>query len=566
MCSICGGNYPLEIIEKASKRMQHRGLDHSGSYSDGVISLAHNRLSIIDLDTHSNQPFTSSLCPHLVLVFNGEIYNYLEIRHMLEKMQIPFFTHSDTEVLLHAFFVWGEDALKHFNGDFAFAIYDKEKKEIFLARDRLGNKPLFYMLKNNTIFFASEIKAFFAMESLEFDLEEVSKWLLFCNGDLKKTIYKEICNFPSAHFAYFKIGDNALRFKRYWDFSPKVSYDWTLKGALDTLESLLFDALKLRLRSDVPVALSVSGGIDSSLLAHFSKQLDTNCAYFGLNFDESLQNETAFIRQLQNDLNIKITYITPNSYGIKQDFMHLVASQDEIFRSFSIYSQYLLFKEIAPFCKVAIGGQGADELFGGYYHHIGRYIFKDFNALQNYIALYGKEAFSVLNFGVKCALEDAIKLKLFLDDNKEGLHQLESLGLPLPLMENLLERFTSDFTQGLWLDTTCFNLPNLLRYEDRNAMAFGVENRTPFCDYRVVEFAFSIPPEFKFAKGYSKYLLRLLLERLGSKALAWRLDKVGFSAPESALMQKLGYNYASLLDIRIAVFQALQKRIKGLGE
>ena len=146
MCSICGGNYPLELVRKASETMKHRGPDFSGEFSDGIISLAHNRLSIIDLESEANQPFASPFCPHLVLVFNGEIYNYKELRQELKKQGIPFFTQSDTEVLLHAYAFLGEECLQKLNGDFAFCILDKRDDSLFLARDRMGNKPLFYTL------------------------------------------------------------------------------------------------------------------------------------------------------------------------------------------------------------------------------------------------------------------------------------------------------------------------------------------------------------------------------------------------------------------------------------
>ena len=152
-------------------------------------------------------------------------------------------------------------------------------------------------------------------------------------------------------------------------------------------------------------------------------------------------------------------------------------------------------------------------------------------------------------------------MQLFFEDNQGGIEKLKKMGFLIPSMENLLERFLLDFNQGLWLDTFRYNLPNLLRYEDRNAMAFGIENRTPFTDYRVVEFAFNLDSNLKFAKGYSKYILRLLLEKMGSKELAWRKDKVGFSAPEVQLMQTLGYNYESLFDIRMMVFEGLRGRI-----
>lgn len=568
MCSICGGNYPLEIVQKASESMRHRGPDFSGSFSDKDFSFAHNRLSIIDLDSAANQPFTSPYCPHLVLVFNGEIYNYLEIKQELEGLGIPFFTHSDTEVLLHSYAFWGEKCLQKFNGDFAFAVYDKRDSSLFLARDRLGNKPLFYALEGDKIFFASEIKAFLAIRDFPFDLEEVSKWLLFSNGEPTKTIYQGIFNFPPAYFAYFKEGDKELRFRKYWDFKPNFekiknvpNNEKDLQNALEELEFLLLDATKIRLRSDVPLALCVSGGVDSSILAHFIAREKVDCRYFGLNFKDNAQgDESVYIEQLARDLKIPIHFVSPSLDSIAEDLQSLCYTQDEIFRSFSQYSQFLLFRSIAPYCKVSLGGQGADELFGGYYHHIGRYIFAHFKAFKERVKLYGNAAFKEYTFGFKCALDRELKLQLFQEDNARDIEKLQSFGLPIPTLENLLERFLPDFSQGLWLDTMVFNLPNLLRYEDRNAMAFGIENRTPFTDYRVVEFAFRVAEGFKVQKGYSKYLLRLLLERLGSKSLAWRRDKIGFSAPEFCLMQTLGYNANSLLDIRLAIFDVLKER------
>ena len=569
MCGICGGNYALEVVQKASVAMRHRGLDAQGSFSDENFSFAHNRLSIIDLQAQANQPFISPYCPHFVLVFNGEIYNYLELKAELKSFGIPFFTTSDTEVLLHSYALWGEKCLQKFNGDFAFCIYDKRDSSLFFARDRLGNKPLFYALKGEKIFFASEIKAFLAVESYALDLEEVSKWLLFSNGDCKKSIYQGILNFPPAHFAHFKLGDRELKFQKYWDFEPDFeaisnapSDTKALQSALEELESLLQDSTRIRLRSDVPLALCVSGGVDSSILAHFIAREKVDCRYFGLNFKDNAQgDESAHIKQLAEDLKIPIHFVSPSLDSIAEDLQSLCYAQDEIFRSFSVYSQFSLLRSIAPYCKVSLGGQGADELFGGYYHHIGRFCFAHFEAFKERVKLYGNAAFKEYAFGLKCALDRELKLQLFQEDNAREIEKLQSLGFPIPTLENLLERFLPDFSQGLWLDTMVFNLPNLLRYEDRNAMAFGIENRTPFTDYRVVEFAFRIAEGFKMQKGYSKYLLRLLLEKLGSKSLAWRRDKIGFSAPEFCLMQTLGYNANSLFDIRLAILETLKGRL-----
>jgi len=555
VCSICGGNYPLEEIKKASRTMIHRGPDFSGDYEDVGIALAHNRLKILDLNPQSNQPFTSPFCPHLVLVFNGEIYNYVEIKEELKRQNIPFFTQSDTEVLLHSFAHLGERCLQKFNGDFAFVIYNKRDKSLFLARDRLGNKPLFYALEKGKILFASEIKAFLALKNYPFDVEEVSKWLLFGNGDLKRSIYTGIYNFPAAHYGVFKEG--RLEIKKYWNLTIKPT-KYSVEESLEELQSLLLNALKIRLRADVPVALSVSGGIDSSILAHLALKLGGDVRLFGVSFKGLEGDERKFIQQLQSDVKQEITLITPSIESIKRDFKNLINAQDEIFRSFSLYPQFLLFKTLSSSCKVVLGGQGADELFGGYYHHIGRLLYHSFKEFQNRIRIYGNEAFKEYNFGLKCALRDTLKMKLFREDNKESIKKLQKLNLPIPSLEHLLERFLPDFNQGLWADTIVFNLPHLLRYEDRNAMAHSVENRTPFTDFRVVEFAFCLQDHLKFQKGFSKYILRLLLESLGSKKLAWRKDKMGFGVPEKSFMETLGFTYQSLFDVRVAIFETLR--------
>ena len=208
-----------------------------------------------------------------------------------------------------------------------------------------------------------------------------------------------------------------------------------------------------------------------------------------------------------------------------------------------------------------LDGQGADELFGGYYHYVGRYIYANRGEFENRVREYGNVAFSEYDFGLKCSLSDELKLKIFEEDNAKNVDKLIKMGLSVPSMENLLRRFLLDFSQGLYLDTMEFNLPNLLRYGDRNAMIHSMENRTPFTDFRVVEFAFSLSENLKINKGFSKYILRLLLDRLGSKSLAWRKDKVGFGAPERDLMQKLGYNFESIFDVRVEIFRKLGERL-----
>ena len=559
MCSVFGGEIDdnVDIFREANSFLIHRGPDFSGEFIDGGVGLFHNRLGIIDLDSEANQPFKTSKYPHLVLVFNGEIYNYLELKLELEKEGFEFKTKSDTEVLLFMYVKYGKDSLRYLNGDFAFIIYDKRDKSFFLARDRLGNKPLFYSLKNNRFIFASEIKALLEIVGIDFDKDEVSKWLLFSNGSFGKTIYKDILEFPQAHFGLYKNGK--LQLEKYWELQAhEIISDESL--ALEELEFLLTDSLKLRMRSDVPLSMSVSGGIDSTLLACISKRFCKSCDFFGLSFYKSEFSEIQYIKKLRNALNIDINIVNANLETIEDDFENLVYAQDEIFRSFSIYAQFLLFREVSKTHKVIIGGQGADECFGGYYHHVGRYIFTNKKEFENRVSLYGKEALDEYNFGLKCSLNDELKLKLFKEDNEYGLNKLKELGFNSPSLMPLLDRFESSFDYGLLLDVLYFNLPNLLRYEDRNSMFFSIENRAPFTDFRLVEFAFRLDKSLKFKNGYSKYILRKLLSKYSLDEFAWRLDKKGFIAPESLCYSKLFGGNGNLFDIRLAIFRELEKR------
>ncbi|MGE4398759.1 MAG: asparagine synthase (glutamine-hydrolyzing) [Campylobacterales bacterium] len=566
MCSICGGNIGKELVQKASNALTHRGPDGSGIFADEYMLLAHNRLSIIDLSDEASQPMFDG---DLVLVYNGEIYNYIEIRGELQSRGVVFRTSSDSEVLLKAYREWGADALLKFNGDFAFCIYDKKTKKLFMARDRLGNKPFYYKLSDGKLFFASEIKAFKAICSLEFDEQTLCDSILFNINDYSEaTIYKGIKHLPSAHYAVFDAKSGKLALKRYWKLDgckePNKKFDEKeFERACDGFEELLNDALLLRLRSDVEVGILLSGGIDSSLLAALLAKNNKNMRYFGAVFPSYPSNdESKYMDIVAKLFGLNLVKLSPHIDELKELMDDFLLTQSDMTRSFSTFVQYAVFKELSKYSKVAVTGQGADELFGGYYHHAARFLTRNKQNLRDRVSLYGDAAEGEYALGVKCALAKEAKKSLIIDDNKKSLAKIRELFPHYdPNYDLLLEKFVPSPQKALYLDTVKFNLPMLLRFEDRNAMRFGVENRTPFTDYRIVEFAHSLPNGYKFHNGYSKFLLRKILARYIGDDIAFRKDKKGFEAPDIAWMRELGRDAEDTVDVRIFFYERLKKLI-----
>lgn len=546
MCGIIGTNFDFFY----NNSLYHRGPDFKESYCDESVSLFHNRLSIIDLSTKANQPFRFK---DLVLVFNGEIYNYKEIKQELKEYN--FKTCSDTEVLLYSYHKWGEECLEKFNGDFAFCIYDKKKKELFCARDRVGNKPFYYYFDGKKFIFASELKAFKNYVLLEFNIQKLGDAILFSiNDNDEHTIYKNIYNLKPSHYLKFNLITKKLKIKKYW--SVKKRDINCFDKALEEFEYLFKDSIKLRLQADVSVGGMLSGGIDSSLVAFFAQDI----SFFSIVHPHYKDiDESYYIGLLQSKLNLKIKYLTPSFNNFIKDFNDLIYTQDDIFRSLSIYMQYFIFKNANV--KVMLSGQGADELFGGYYHHIARFIVKDEKEFLNRVKLYKCQALEEFKTGKKLTLPNKIKGKLLKEDNLKYLEIVKKVLIDYePNYDLLLKKYTSNINEALKQDTLALNLPMLLRFEDRNAMRFSIENRTPFTDYRIIEFALNLPIEYRFKNGLSKYFLRVFASKFLPKKIVFRLDKKGFEAPDNKWLQKLNLN--NLVEFRLFLFEKLKNSIK----
>ncbi|OVE80969.1 asparagine synthase (glutamine-hydrolyzing) [bacterium K02(2017)] len=567
MCGIVGGNIPLKKVLPMAQAIKHRGPDDHGDYQDEHISLAHVRLSIIDLSSRAHQPMSYD---GLVLIYNGELFNYLQIKSELSALGYQFDSESDTEVVLKAYHAYGKKCLDRFNGDFSFCIYEKRAKKIFACRDRMGNKPFYYYHKNNLFVFASELKAFKSVFSLSFDQQSLGDAILFSiNDHQKNTIYQNIYNLLPGHWLEYDLSLNSLKLNRYWDAEipeDDVVFDQNkFNQKLDEFEFLLKDAVRLRLIGDVPVGCMLSGGLDSSIIASMIHENKSDVTYFHSSYPEFPEiDEYQYVAMLQQQWGLKLNRINPDFNSFKLDYSKLSSVQSDIFRSYSIYSQYAVYQKAYSLVKVMLSGQGADELFGGYQQHIAKFLADDPQNLVERKNVYNEDVINAdIMYMNKYKLGNVEKKKTLIKENQKALELIhESLPNYKPDWDLLLDKFESNVSICLKNDTLKYSLPQLLRYEDRNAMNFGVENRTPFTDYRVIEFVLSLPKKYKFKNGLSKYFLRELGKRRLPKTVAERLDKKGFEAPDKQWLKKMGVNCSmGLVALRLDLFKQLKQSL-----
>lgn len=458
MCSIAGTT--SSGIGEMINTMRHRSPDDVGFYDDEYIKLGMGRLKILDL-------ISEGLCPYhednLVLCYNGEIYNYIELRKDLEKLGWKFRTSSDIEVLMKAWREWELQMFEKLNGMFAFALYDKQKRRILLARDIAGEKPLYYYAKGRDFVFASEAKAFRSAVPLRYEANSSFEAFQHC---LSSTLWEDIQEVPPAHYLIYDLQNYQITLKPYWEFEPRPI---DLKNVQEELEALLEDAVKIRTRSDVPYGLYFSGGIDSTLL---SVMHEFEYKFF---FDDKLE--------WKEDFSAKIGSIV----------WHL----DFPVGSLSSYPLWKLAEWASHKVKVVLSGEGADELFGGYVRYLP--IAREWEMRKMYPSydfLFNKYSSSYLDGFTKISARNT------------------NLDLVRSFLKPHFERFDDPINAMGFADFKLI-LPSLLQMGDRMAGAFGIENRCPFLDRRIVELAFSLPPEMKINGLEQKGILRRILEKRG---------------------------------------------------
>ncbi len=581
MCGICGiikydNSAPeTEKIQKMMSVMKHRGPDDEGMFTEGNIGLGFVRLSILDLSPLGHQPMFSdgkalsaegkALKPgqypqalsaerlaqeRYVIVYNGEVYNYLELRDELRDKGYAFKSNTDTEVVLNSFIEWGEDCLNKFNGMWALVIYDREKKEIFCARDRYGIKPFYYYQDEEQFIFASEIPPILSILNKKptANNQAIFDYLVFNRTDqTEQTFFKEIKKLQHGHT--LKIQNSKFKIQKWYELRDRVKNTEGFRSAEEYRE-LFSSAVGLRLRSDVPVGVCLSGGLDSSsitsiLLKDYEKKdLNTFSAVYG---KDKRGDETEFINLYRNEAKIPTSrdehtisnmfYTSPCAETLYEDMLTFIKAHGEPIPSTAPYAQFKVMQLAQSNVVVTLDGQGADEELAGYHYFFGFY-FKDLLKKFRWIKLFS-EMFSYVKihksiYGIKTfayfLLPRFLKTKArvgekgylfpgFTDTYSKNNTIAGELYNSKSLNEALLDHFE-------------YKLEHLLKWEDRNSMWYSLESRVPFLDYRLVEKTLASPSDTKIKDGMTKHILREAMKSILPEKIRMRKDKIGFMTPE----------------------------------
>ncbi len=499
-------------INNAIKSIKHRGPDDVGEYHDINITLGFRRLSIIDLSPKGHQPMTNE-DKTVWIIFNGEIYNYVELKKELITKH-RFRSNTDTETLIHGYEQWGiEKLLKKVNGMFAFCLYDKKKNAVFLARDRIGKKPLYYYQSKNTLVFSSETKAFFKLPNFDFQIDQnmFKLWMGFPYlPDNEKTILKNIYKIPPA--SYMMIGeDGRSTIKKYWKLSESSS-PLNFSDAKSELEKLLIESVTKRLIADVPVGILLSGGVDSSLItALAAKYSESPVKTITISFKNSAIDETPYAKIVAKHCQTNHVNLSLRVADIYEEFRSNIWIYDDLSTTDSgLFSSYLLAKKIRGLgVKVILVGEGADEIFGGYsWFQLSQYPFK--------------------------LLPDTIKSQLYYYAIMRKIPNKNFFKYSSYLYQKLQESKNSFFKKIQQYEIN-YSLPNHYCMKvDKGTMAASIEARAPYMDYRVVELASQLPDHYLLRSSFfnlkqinEKYILRRIAEKYLPKVIYERKKKGG---------------------------------------
>lgn len=542
-------------LEKMTDVIKHRGPDGFGYFYDNSLGLGHRRLAILDLSESGEQPMTRS--DRWTIVYNGEVYNYLELREELMQQGFSFSSETDTEVILAAYAFWGEECVNKFNGMWAFAIYDHVEQTLFCSRDRFGIKPFYYTETESSFAFGSEIKQLlpFITTRRVNKAVMINYLVLGLENYADETFFENVFELKPSHNLVYSLATHKKKIYRYYAISidnrlEKLSLDESVKHWSNEFKR----SVTYRLRSDVEVGTCLSGGLDSSAVASIAAKITASnkgpqfSAFTAQSLDSS-RDETEFAQGVVAHCNLKWHTVKPETDEFIAAIDQIIQLQEEPFGSPSIVMQYFVMQMVNKAgLKVLLDGQGGDETLLGYERYYPAYFL-----LQNPIKLPG----SILSASrhSKLGLFKLVQYyayftssKLRIQRQKKRWDSIKEQYLQL-VDKNLVKQIADSYKDIKKLQITELSktqLPHLLKYEDRNSMHFSIETRLPFLDYKLVEASLSIRNDYKIHKGWTKYILRQAIKSKLPAEIVWRKNKVGFEAPVNQWLKNKTFFHAEI--------------------
>ena len=553
MCGIAGSlskiqlNNGMSIINRIVSSQSNRGPDNSTIekiiQDRSFVTFGHNRLSINDLSSESNQPFWD-INKRYCITFNGEIYNYIELRCELENLNFKFRTRGDVEVLLVSLIHWGEKALDKLNGMFAFCFYDKVKNTAILARDRFGKKPLYYWKNNLELYFASTPTQLAKEFKLQPNYDYLNSGLKYWIYENKSSIaqYNDLLSLPGGNYIKVDLNKKYLSLKKikYYDLKNKVDKYRNFIATMNRnqlmglVTDLYKDSVKIRLRSDVPLAISLSGGLDSTTIAYFANSLNSNID--GINFGDPQNKltEGPTVSKFSKGIGMKVHYVKPHYDDIINAFEGTIKAQDSPIISMSYIAEYLVYKKANDLgFKVMLGGQGGDDRKYQLYNLKNNLRDKKYAELllnsAYFLSLIWHESFQLKNYFTS--------MNRYL--KRDGL----STSICLPTSNDLFQFKNSSKQDMLDLqinDILNSSVPIQVKSEDRNSMANSIETRAPLLDYRLVELGLALHPKYKLKKGFGKWIIRDIMDRKLPNQIRMAKYKRGYDVSENWFKMGLG--------------------------
>jgi len=544
MCGIVGFNWENKLLlHRMNEVIKHRGPSGEGTYVNEMISLGHRKLAVFDLSENDHQPMYSD-DGNVVLVFNGRIYNFLELREDLISKGHRFKSRTDTEVILHYYQEYGTDCVQHFNGMWAFCIYDRTKNILFLSRDRFGIKPLYYHYDGGSFIFASEIKAILEHDIPRKENRAIIFDYLYYNltDHTEETFFEGIKRLMPGHNMVFELTNNKMEISRYYDLRAGISKCDVDYGKIN---ELFTDSVKRAIVADVPLGSCLSGGIDSSSVVVTMRKIAPTAAIktFSMRFPGKNIDESSYQKDVSNKVNAENYSVIPESTELMQDLQDLIITQEEPFSGTSVYGQYRVMKLARDNgITVLLDGQGADQVLSGSIYFNSYYYYELIkkgdllNACREASQSYHKyRCLSPLMYLFLLATPEDIKRSLYnhhkvpyLSRNfiKENQHRTD-------IRWNL-----SSLDEAVCGSVNFYALPHLLRFLDKNSMRFSIESRVPFLDHRLVEYLLSIPSNQRIKSGVTKYAFRKAMEGELPESVLSRRDKIGFATPEESWLKE----------------------------